>query len=533
MTDKSMLIETQVHSLISIIENLKSGEIKVPPFQRNYVWNRDNIKDLFDSIKKGYPIGSIIIWKPKEKMDWNEENTIGAFDIAPAEIERNCYILDGYQRLSTLFCCLTNPEKYELAYNKVLYSQLFELYYNLEEDTFEYARVKNKPTAVQIPVYVLLSTSDFRQYSRKNIEPNVPSEKLDLYLNRADVVSRQLIDYKISFIEINNANIEDAVDIFSRINSKGTDISLDWMVNALSYKKNKFRFADIIDSLIEKLNVYNFGDIKRDALFRCIQSSFGKLYIDQSDIETLAKRIDFADVTNKTIPFILKAVNFLHNELHVVDYKLLPYNVQIIFVMEFFRRLQNPSKKQLEDLKRWFWITSYSNYFSIYSLSSQRKAYNQFIEYLNGKNVDIVYSDDGSTPFLASNLPETIRLANVRSKALVLFFLNQLSFDDMGKVSSHYPLRLCPVEDKQYNSTENFIFLCDESVVHSLYENNNKILSYLIDNQLCKKYFITDEFINSWKHNDYATALKNRKKTIIQAEKKFVESLSMKYDSRQ
>ena len=527
-----MLIEPQVHSLLSIIENLKSGEIKVPPFQRDYIWTRDNIKDLFDSIKRGYPIGSIIIWKPKEKMDWNEKNTIGAFTIAPSEVNRNCYILDGYQRLSTLFCCLTNPQKYELTYSESLYSQLFELYYNLEEDSFEYARMKNRPAAVQIPVYILLSTSDFRQYSRKSIEPNVPADKLDLYLNRADVVSRQLIDYKISLIEINNANIEDAVDIFSRINSKGTDISLDWMVNALSYRNKNFRFADIIDSLIEKLGVYNFGDIKRDALFRCIQSSFGKMFFDQTDIETLAKREDFADVTNASIPFILQAVKFLHDDLHVVDYKLLPYNIQLIFIMEFFRKIKNPSKKQLEDLKRWFWVTSYSNYFTIYSLSNQRKAYNQFMEYLNGKNVDILYTDTTHIPFSVSALPETIRLANVRSKVLVLFYLKQLSLN-MDKVTFHYPIRLCNVTKQRYNSAENFIFLCDEELVHFLYESHEEIIHFLIERKECEKFFITNDFIKYWKENNFEAALKIRRNTIILAERKFVESYFMRYDSKQ
>nr|MCR5765793.1 hypothetical protein [Treponema sp.] len=247
------------------------------------------------------------------------------------------------------------------------------------------------------------------------------------------------------------------------------------------------------------------------------------------DIETLAKRKDFAEVTNATIPFILQAVKFLHDELHVVDYKLLPYNVQLIFIMEFFRKLQNPSKNQLEDLKRWFWVTSYSNYFTIYSLSNQRKAYNQFIEYLNGKDVDILYIDNRQIPFTVSALPENIRLANVRAKVLVLFYLNQLTLD-MDKVSFHYPIRLCNITNRRYNSTENFIFLCDEKLVQFLYENNVEIIRFLIEKKLCDKFFITEDFINSWKNKNFEEALNIRKNSIMKAEKQFVEAYSMKYD---
>lgn len=528
MIEKSMIIEPHVYSLLSIIENLISGEIRVPPFQRDYVWTRDDIKVLFDSIKKGYPIGSIIIWKPKEIMDWNENSKIGAFDISSIENNKNCYILDGYQRLSTLFCCLTNPYKTQLNYDSELYSQLFELYYNLEEDIFEYIRVSNKPTAVQVPLYVLLSTSDFRQYSRQNIEPNMPAEKLDGYLNKADLMSRRLIDYKISVIEINNANIEDAVDIFSRINSKGMEISLDWMVNALSYRDNTFRFADIIDNLIDKLKVYNFDGIKRDSLFRCIQSSFGKLYIDQTDIESLSKREDFAKVTASTIPFILKAVSFLHDELHVLDYKLLPYNIQLIFIMEFFRQLKGPTEKQIDDLKRWFWVTSYSNYFTIYSLSNQRKAYNQFVDYLNGKDVDIIYSDNSTVPFSVAAFPNTIRLSNVRSKVLVLFYLNQLAQNEIS-VKAYYPVRLMEITDIKYNSVENFIYISNTEMLDDLCANNKDIVGKLIEKQLNKQFFINDGFIQSWKNHDYENAIKIRKETIMNAENAFVEKYSMNY----
>lgn len=528
MIEKSMMIEPHVYSLLTIINDLKNGEIRVPPFQRDYVWTRDNIKELFDSIKKGYPIGSIIVWKPRNKMDWEENNKIGAFNVQSEEYDRNCYILDGYQRLSTLFCCFMNPEKNELTFDKALYSQLFELYYNLNDDCFEYLRAKTSPSCVQIPVHILLSTSDFRQYSRKFIEPKVSPDKLDLYLDRADSVSRQFVDYKLSVIEINNANIEDAVDIFSRINSKGTEITLDWMVNALSYRTRTFRFADIIDSLIESLREYNFEGINRNALFRCIQSSFGKLYIDQSDVEQLAKRDDFADVTLKTIPFIIQAVKFLYEELNVIDYKLLPYNIQLIFVMEFFRRLKDPSKKQIDDLKRWFWITSYSGYFTIYSLANQRKAYNQFVNYLNNKNSEILYSDNATIPFSVSGFPDEIRFGNVRSKVLVLFYLDRFSQkNNDGKRLCQ--IRLCSNLTPANNSAENFVFFGDEKLFSQLNKSNNSV-AILKKNGLGNACFISDEFIESLGKGDFDSALKYRRNLIIKAEKEFVEKYALKYN---
>lgn len=63
---EKLYIETNIRSLYSYLEDLRIGTLQIPAFQRGFVWERDNIKDLFDSIKNGYPIGSILLWKPND-----------------------------------------------------------------------------------------------------------------------------------------------------------------------------------------------------------------------------------------------------------------------------------------------------------------------------------------------------------------------------------------------------------------------------------------------------------------------------------
>ena len=59
--------------------------------------------------------------------------------------------------------------------------------------------------------------------------------------------------------------------------------------------------------------------------------------------------------------------------------KFLPYGTQLIFLMEFFNHYPNPKKDQKESLEIWFWKTTYSNYFTICSLTDQRKAYEEVV----------------------------------------------------------------------------------------------------------------------------------------------------------
>ena len=71
-----MNIKSDRDYIINILEKVKSGEYSVPEFQRDFVWTTRQVIDLFDSIIKGYPIGSIILWKP-ESAEFKELNNIG------------------------------------------------------------------------------------------------------------------------------------------------------------------------------------------------------------------------------------------------------------------------------------------------------------------------------------------------------------------------------------------------------------------------------------------------------------------------
>jgi len=537
MIDKGSLnIETRVRNLKSYLDDIEKGIVQIPSFQRDFVWSRDKIKDLFDSLKNRYPIGSILFWKPDFVIGENKKK-IGSYSI-PQNNSEPIYILDGFQRLSTLFGCLTNPHRTHLEPDKKEWEELFNLYYDLEDEVFTYLRVKVNNQPWQVPVYVLMNSSDFRSYARSNFELIQDEEKIDIYYDRADKLSRVLLEYQIASIDIKNATIEEAVEIFSRINSKGETISFDWMANALSIKNN-FRFGDEIDTLLEELKEYNFHKIDRNAIFRCIQSSFNnKLYIDNSRIDVLAKRSDFSDVTRATIPIIKKSVKFLYEELLVLDGKLLPYNIQLIFITDFFKKLQNPNEKQIDDLKKWFWVTSYSNYFTIYSLANQRKAYYHFHDYLNGKENDPIYNDNIQLKFSVAPFPEKITMGSVRSKILAIFMLNYSnSFNPVSaRDTDGYSLQMLFSSFK--NIIGNIIPIINKSDISI--KKRRDLSDWLLGSGLIvenmekeERYFINDEIKKLYSLNqfNFVDIFLEREKIIQKAEKEFTDKVGLEYCS--
>jgi len=85
-----------------IIEQITSGEIRIPAFQRGFVWDAEHVAYLMDSIYKGYPFGAIILWRTKEKL--NSERDLGPFHLPERQPGYPVnYVLDGQQRLTSIF----------------------------------------------------------------------------------------------------------------------------------------------------------------------------------------------------------------------------------------------------------------------------------------------------------------------------------------------------------------------------------------------------------------------------------------------
>jgi hypothetical protein len=545
-------IDTRVRSLKNYLEEFEQGAFQIPSFQRDFLWTQDDIKQLFDSIKNNYPIGSILFWKPLENASaWMEESKIGPYKIVINSSREPIYILDGYQRLSSLFGCLTNPKKYNddnIVLNQAEWKRNFNLYYDLEDEQFVYLRSSINVFPYQVPVYVFMNSIDFRQYARKNFESINDEKKIELYYDRADEIGQIFTNYQIASVDINYATIEEAVEIFWRVNAKGVIISKDWIVSALTLKDD-FRLGTEIDKLLDELRQYNFEGIKRDVIFQCIQSSFGKIYFDYK-IEDLVKRDDFANVAIKTFQSIKKAVKFLYEDLLVLNSKLIPYNAQLIFLTVFFNSFEdeNLSENVILKLKRWFWVTSYSNYFTIYSLSNQRKAFEKFVESLiDNSNADPVFYDNENIKFGTLDFPSKIGMGSVRAKSLALFMINySKGFDEISvnKINSeeieNFEFGYLFSKPQRDNPSENFIPIIEERIVKKDGIIQFRLLtklrrpqnySSLLDKER-RNLFITSKMVNLYDgtYESEKLVLDLRREDIVKAEKRFVESLDIFYN---
>ena len=89
----------------NLLSDIEKGEIKIPQFQRNFVWSIQLSAALLDSVIKGYPIGTFIFWATKDRL--RSVRDLGGIKLPePGEGEVVSFVLDGQQRLTRFFATL-------------------------------------------------------------------------------------------------------------------------------------------------------------------------------------------------------------------------------------------------------------------------------------------------------------------------------------------------------------------------------------------------------------------------------------------
>jgi uncharacterized protein with ParB-like and HNH nuclease domain len=108
----SSRLDTGTPLLRDLITGIRKGEIKVPKFQRRFVWADEQALNLLDSIASNYPVGSLLLWRTHSRLA--AERNLGDFLLPTTdEMSPTDYVLDGQQRLTVVYSCLGAHEREE------------------------------------------------------------------------------------------------------------------------------------------------------------------------------------------------------------------------------------------------------------------------------------------------------------------------------------------------------------------------------------------------------------------------------------
>ena len=332
-------------SIAELIRMVSAGEIKLPMFQRGFVWTQDKVKNLLDSIYSGYPIGMLLFWQTFEPLP--EENDLGDFQLPRTpEMQPKNYVLDGQQRLVT---------RYGSLKLRIEASEHFPVYFDLRDRKFTHEGGPDIPH--RLPLWVFSDIAALLEMLEKlrQIE-----DGHQLVAEAQELIAR-LQGYQIPVLELRENAMAKIAPIFERINSTATRLTLfDFMVAALWTPL--FNLKAQVAQIREALQPKGFEDIQEESIVRALATIVLGSTSREAMLTGLRAREREAlalDVVS-TRDALERAVDFLTSDVGVISDDLLPYERQIVLMAYIFHHRRHPSAPESRVLRQWFWRTSFS-----------------------------------------------------------------------------------------------------------------------------------------------------------------------------
>lgn len=332
--------------ITDLAADVLDGTIRLPKFQRDFVWTRQQVLDLLDSIARGYPIGSFLLWK--STVNLASESTIADLAVeARDDDEDTTYLLDGCQRLSTICGALHweptgDPESF------------WNLVYDLEEERFLHRHDLEEPPASQVPLRLLDTPAVY--FPRLNdLSPELQM--------RARTLFERITGYEVAVVTLQSTPLSEVGRIFERVNTRGTPLATVELVRAATWQPD-FDLLDEIDGIRDVLARKHYALIDRKLVLRAIAAAAGKGFTianveELPFLDTVTLRSAVGAVSDAA----RRAVDFLTTEIGTPTAEALPYANQFAVVVELFRQVPRPTSAQYAAMRGWFWQTALTGYY--------------------------------------------------------------------------------------------------------------------------------------------------------------------------
>jgi len=276
--------------LKDVLTETEQGRYAVPEIQRPYVWTNPQVEELFESIYKGYPIGSIIVWEPAPEIFEVYGDLFRAFSKELEDKRRNFkyVVIDGQQRLLSLWLAKRGRVTVVDTYGHER-ERTINLYYNVNNDEFFVDRARREYEKDPY-VYRVSDILDYLEF--EDVEDLIEVKEIDESIQKREIIKKlrkvreALLNYPINIYTIPESVLkyrkegdydnfleifEKISQMFARLNYTGTRVRAPHLIIALLTGKTRRNFGDsfrkMISELVSKLDKEGW-DIGEGALMR-------------------------------------------------------------------------------------------------------------------------------------------------------------------------------------------------------------------------------------------------------------------------
>ncbi len=203
----------------TILDHIDSGHMALPEFQRGYVWNREQVRGLFDSLYRRHPVGGLLVWATESKTATHRGD--GALAAGVVKL-----LLDGQQRITSLYGVVRGKPPKFFDGNAQAFTGLR---FHLEAEKFEFyqpVKMKDDPLWIDVTELMAKGTAGLGEFvTRLAAQPEL-APKVGEYVGRLSrLLSITDLDLHIEEVTGSDKSLDVVVDIFNRVNSGGTKLS--------------------------------------------------------------------------------------------------------------------------------------------------------------------------------------------------------------------------------------------------------------------------------------------------------------------
>ena len=354
-------------TLPRIFQELENGNMRIPRFQRAYVWERTKIVSLLNSIYKQYPIGSFFLWDTDMRMDgFCRDITELGFPKKP-EASKFSFILDGQQRITSLYVALRGKTLNDVDYSKICF--------NLDKKMFKVPKLKTEQN--NIPVWKIY---DDKEYGNL-LQDYFSSGKIEFGKLIQDC-HELLNTYPVSIIKSMNMELDEVVTIFERINQGGKRLSLFDLVHASVWSED-FDMRNKITEFNNDPVIKIFGTLDSEIFTQSLALNVSGDCTNRHQLNLT--NADCKDNWQKTTECIRLAIDFVKN-LGVQQLSIIPYSSLLAVIQHYFflsgEKYVNAEVKNL--ISGWFWTVTFSQRYSSSTLTRMNEDVLWINELANG-----------------------------------------------------------------------------------------------------------------------------------------------------
>ena len=334
----------------NLIQKIDNNEYVLPALQREFVWKPEQIERLFDSIMKGYPIGSFLFWNVQNEnikkyefynilKEYHQRDARHNVKINISHKDNVTAILDGQQRITSIYIALKGTYSYKIkgawknndnAYpSRKLYLNIVspnldtnrDVYFDFRFLTNEEAEDFTENTLwypisdiAQFDVGEMFSViAKYQERYRKSF-PNESIERTSYIMNTLGTLHQTIEKDILAYYEENSQEIDKVLDIFIRMNSGGTTLTYsDLLLSLATAKWSNLNAREEIYSLVDELNMVGDGfNLNKDNILKA-----ALVLTDKNNIKFRASNFDkhttnlIEDNWDKTKKAISLSVNLL------------------------------------------------------------------------------------------------------------------------------------------------------------------------------------------------------------------------------